>query len=193
MFTSKKNQKCRCSKGSALVELPSPAVPVPSSVALDSPKVVKGNATMARCSSKKITVHLVNLTLLAAFAVGLVPIGISASSAQTRPLDPALVVPTTKLLAIGTFTAKATPTLSKPVLPSEVRQTLLIYLDGKIDQWFVKQDQSGVVFLMNLTDPKEAHDLLEKLPLGQAGLMEFQIIPLGPISPLRMLISDPAK
>jgi hypothetical protein len=46
---------------------------------------------------------------------------------------------------------------------------------------------------MNLTDPKEAHELLEKLPLGQAGLMEFQIIPLGPISPLRMLLSEPAK
>jgi hypothetical protein len=108
-------------------------------------------------------------------------------------LAPALVVPTTKLLAIGRFTAKATPSLSKPVLPSEVRETVRLYLNGKIDQWFIQQDQSGVVFIMNLTDPKEAHELLEKLPLGQAGLMEFQIIPLGPISPLRMLLSEPAK
>jgi hypothetical protein len=129
-----------------------------------------------------------------AFAAGLIAMGFTGSFAQTiRPLDPALVVPTTKLLAIGTFTAKATPSLSKPVLPSEVRQTLLIYLDGKIDQWFVKQDQSGVVFLMNVTDPKEAREVLEKLPLGQAGLMEFQIIPLGPISPLRMLLSEQTK
>ena len=49
------------------------------------------------------------------------------------------------------------------------------------------------MFIMNLTDPKEAHDLLAKLPLGQGGLMEFQIIPLGPIGPLRVLLSDPAK
>jgi hypothetical protein len=169
---------------------------VSSSIALERLKVAKGDAAMARYTSKRITLclaRLVKLALFAALAIGLVPIGLTASFAQTRPLDPALVVPTTKLLAIGTFTDKATPSLSKPVLPSEVRQTMLLYLDGKIDQWFVKQDQSGVVFLMNLTDPKEAHDLLEKLPLGQAGLMEFEIIPLGPISPLRMLISEPAK
>jgi hypothetical protein len=49
------------------------------------------------------------------------------------------------------------------------------------------------MFLMNVTDPKEAHELLDKLPLGQAGLMEFQFIPLGPISPLRLLLTEPAK
>jgi hypothetical protein len=152
---------------------------------------------MTRHIANKIAGRITRWIKLAGFGVfaaGLVAISLTASLAQTtRPLDPTLVVPTTKLLAIGSFTAKATPSLSKPVLPSEVRETVRLYLDGKIDQWFLKQDQSGVVFIMNLTDPKEAHELLEKLPLGQAGLMEFQIIPLGPISPLRMLLSEPAK
>jgi hypothetical protein len=152
---------------------------------------------MTRNAANKIAVHVtrwIKLVGFGIFAASLVATSPTASLAQTtRPLDPALVVPTTKLLAIGTFTAKATPSLSKPVLPFEVRETVRLYLNGKIDQWFVKQDQSGVVFIMNLTDPKEAHELLEKLPLGQAGLMEFQIIPLGPISPLRMLLSEPAK
>jgi len=116
----------------------------------------------------------------------------TASLAQApRPLDPALVVPTTKLLAIGSFTAKATPSVSKPILPSEVRATVRLYLAGKIDQWYVKQDLSGVVFIMNVTDVKEARELLDNLPLGQAGLMEFELIPLGPISPLRLLLADP--
>jgi hypothetical protein len=109
------------------------------------------------------------------------------------PSTSALVVPTTKILAIGSFTAKATPDVWMPVLPSEVRETVRLYLAGKIDQWYVMQDQSGVVFIMNVTDPKEAHELLDKLPLGQAGLMAFQFIPLGPISPLRLLLSQPAK
>jgi hypothetical protein len=81
----------------------------------------------------------------------------------------------------------------QPILPSEVRETVRLYLAGKIDQWFVKQDQSGVVFILNLTDPKQAHDLLDKLPLGQAGLMEFQLIPLGPLSPLRALLSESTR
>jgi hypothetical protein len=84
-----------------------------------------------------------------------------ASLAQTtaneaRPLSSDLVVPTTKLLAIGSFTAKATPSLQKSILPAEVRATVRLYLDGKIDQWYLQQDQSGVVFVMNLTDPQEA-------------------------------------
>jgi hypothetical protein len=45
---------------------------------------------------------------------------------------------------------------------------------------------------MNLTDLNEARELREKLPLGQAGMMEFQLIPLGPIKPLGLLLSETA-
>jgi hypothetical protein len=79
------------------------------------------------------------------------------------------------------------------ILPSEASETERLYLAGKIDQWFARQDQSGVVFILNLTDPKEAHALLEKLPLGQAGLMEFQIIPLCPLKPLNTLLGEPSR
>jgi hypothetical protein len=115
---------------------------------------------------------------------------VSATEALPASL---LAVPTTKLLAIGTFTAKAKPEQWKPILPAEVRDTVRLYLDGKIDQWFLKQDQSGVVFLMNVTDPAEARELLGKLPLGQVGLMEFELTPLGPIAALRVLLADPSK
>ena len=131
-------------------------------------------------------------------AVGLVAVlaavGPTASRAQSvLPPSSSLDVPTTKLLAIGTFTAKGAPDKWKPLLAAEVRDTVRLYLAGKIDQWYLKQDQSGVVFMMNVTDPKEAVELLGKFPFGQAGLMEFQIIPLGPIAPLRVLLTEPAK
>ena len=54
---------------------------------------------------------------------------------------------------------------------------------------YVRQDGKGVVFLLNVTFVEEAHSLLEKLPLGQAGLMEFDLMPLGPLNPLRLLLS----
>jgi hypothetical protein len=72
---------------------------------------------------------------------------------STAPASSGLDVPTTKLLAIGSFTAKATPDRWKPLLPAEVRDTVRLYLAGKIDQWYLKQDQSRVVFMMNVTDP----------------------------------------
>jgi hypothetical protein len=102
-------------------------------------------------------------------------------------------VPTTKILAVGRWTQKATAAGVGHLLPSEVRDTVRLYLDGVIDQWFIQQDNSGVVFLLNVTDTDKAHGLLEKLPLGQAGLMEFQLSQLGPISALGALIKAPVN
>lgn len=99
-----------------------------------------------------------------------------------------MTVPTTKILATGRWTSKATTAGVSHLLPTEVRDTVRLYLDGFIDQWFIQQDNSGVVFLLNVTDTDKAYGLLEKLPLGQAGLMEFQLTPLGPISALGSLI-----
>jgi hypothetical protein len=72
---------------------------------------------------------------------------------------------------------------------AEARDTLRLQLAGKIDQWLAKSDGSGAVFLMNVTDPAEAHTLLEGLPLG----LTFELIPVGPLWPLGLLLSDPAK
>jgi hypothetical protein len=131
--------------------------------------------------------------LIAAFALISPSASVAQSATPTTPSSSSLEVPTTKVLAIGRFTAKGTPDKWKPLLPAEVRDTVRLYLAGKIDQWYLKQDQSGVVFMMNVTDPKEALELLGKFPFGQAGLMEFELIPLGPIAPLRVLLTDSTK
>jgi hypothetical protein len=141
--------------------------------------------------TSKVGRDMVGLLRLVVLATALMATTAAASLAQAAA--PALTLPTTKILAIGSLTAKATPDARRSTLPTEVRETVRLYLDGKIDQWYVKQDQSGVVFVMNLTDPEEARALLDKLPLGQAGLMTFQLIPLGPLSPLRLLLAEPAK
>jgi len=95
--------------------------------------------------------------------------------------------PTTKILAIGTVNPGVEPEKVFAILPEEVRETANLYLDGKIDQWYSQQSGRGVVFILNVTDPAAAHEMLEKLPLGQAHLMSFQLIPLGPLAPLRRL------
>jgi hypothetical protein len=100
---------------------------------------------------------------------------------------------TMKVLAIGTWTAKAPPESRPAIMPSEARDTMRLMLAGKIDQWFAKTDGSGAVFLMNVTDPKEAHTLLENLPLGRANMMTFDLIPVGPLWPLGLLLGEPAK
>jgi hypothetical protein len=91
------------------------------------------------------------------------------------------------------MTVSATPETRPPIMPSEARETMRLMLAGKIDQWFAKIDGSGAVFVMNVTDPGEVHALLEKLPLGQADMMRFELIPVGPLWPLGLLLHEPAK
>jgi hypothetical protein len=105
----------------------------------------------------------------------------------------AVAAPTTKILAIGNVTAKGTPDAIGAVLPFEVRATVRLHLAGKIDQWFFQNDAYGVVFIMNCTTTAEAHELLEKLPFGVTGMMEFELIPLAPLKPLAMLVGEPPR
>ncbi len=109
----------------------------------------------------------------------------SPSSTTKRPFP---VLPTNKILALGRFTTPPTPEQVKEIFPHEVPDTLQLYLDGKIEQMWARQDQKGPVFLMNVTSISEAHKLLEALPLGQAKLMEFDLVELTPLTPLHMLI-----
>jgi hypothetical protein len=102
-----------------------------------------------------------------------------------QPANPP--TPTTRILAIGTVNPGVDPATVRSILPNEVRETVKLYLDGKIDQWFSLQDRNGVAFILNVTDPAAAHDMLEKLPLGRAHLMSFELIPLAPLNPLRQL------
>ncbi len=101
-------------------------------------------------------------------------------------------VPTTKILAISHFMgAPMTPAQRAAIMPHEVHDTVNAYLSGKIDQWYYQTDGKGVVFIVNASTTEDAKAILEKFPLGQAGLMGFDYIPLGPLSPLR-IINDAA-
>jgi len=110
---------------------------------------------------------------------------------QTPPAAALAQGPTTRVLAIGHIVGGVTPNKIMPVMQQEVRATVRLYLAGKLDQWFVRRDQRGVVFLLNVGTVDEAKELLEKLPLGQAKLMEFDLIPLGPLTPLSLLLPEP--
>lgn len=101
---------------------------------------------------------------------------------------PAFSVPTTKILAIGRVTAKGSGDQRKEVMPHEVRETVRLHLEGHIDQWFTQTEASGVVFILDMVDLAAAHAMLSKLPLGSAGMMEFELIPLGPLKPLNLLL-----
>jgi hypothetical protein len=115
-----------------------------------------------------------------------------ALSQSKVPAGALMSVPTTKVLALGHFTRTITPEAWRTIMPNEVRDTVKLYLAGKIDQWYVRTDQTGAVFMMNVPNVGEAQRLLEALPLGKANLMKFDLIELGPLSPLNSLLKSAA-
>src|SRR5207245_10110705 len=100
--------------------------------------------------------------------------------------------PTSWVRAMGRVTGAAPPDpeARRAIMPNEVKATVNLYLAGKLDQWFVLQDGKGVVFLLTASSTEEASAILSKLPLVQAHRMEFDLMPLGPLSPLRFAMGE---
>ena len=95
-----------------------------------------------------------------------------------------------KVLAISKWAKAPSPEERAAILPKEVPATLKLYLDGVIEQMWFKLDAPGVVFLVNVESVDAAKTHLHRLPMGQAGLMDFDLIPIGPLAPLGMLIAE---
>lgn len=79
------------------------------------------------------------------------------------------------------------------VMPSEIRETVKLYLDGKISQWYSRGDGRGVIFLIDAKTEEEARVVMETLPLSKEHLMDHEYIPVGPLMPLMGLIGAGAQ
>src|SRR5262245_36584114 len=116
------------------------------------------------------------LVLAAGLALLCCLAGVDPAKAQGAAMK---TTPTTKILAIGKINPGFDQAQVFAVLPDEVRETVTLYLDGKIEQWYSLQGgKPGVAFIINVADPAVAHEMLEKLPLGQKHMMSFELIPL---------------
>jgi hypothetical protein len=96
----------------------------------------------------------------------------------------------TGVLTILSPKPRVTPEQVMKIMPAEIRATVPLYLDGKIQQWFTRGDGRGVIFILNCKDVAEARDLIESLPLSKENLVDEQFIPVGPLLPLGILLRD---
>jgi hypothetical protein len=92
-----------------------------------------------------------------------------------------------KVFAIATRKPTLTPDKLKQYMPAEVSATLRHYLDGTVEQfWF--RETLGPIFLMNVESVEQAKASLAELPLVTNDLMTYEVFPVTPLSPLRLLI-----
>ena len=110
-----------------------------------------------------------------------------SSLAQAQATLPA----TTAVMVILTVKAGVTREQVMTVMPAEIRQTVQLYLNGKIREWYSRGDGRGVVLLLDTKDVAEAQTIMEGLPLAKQNFMDHDYIAVGPLLPLRLLMANP--
>src|SRR6516165_6959195 len=109
------------------------------------------------------------------------------SVAQAQATSPA----TTGVMVILTVKAGVTREQVMGVMPAEIRETVQLYLNGKIREWYSRGDGRGAVLLLDTRDVAEAHAIMDGLPLGKENMMDHEYIAVGPLLPLRLLMANP--
>ena len=94
-----------------------------------------------------------------------------------------------KVFAIASAKSTLTPNKLQQHMPNEVPATLKLYLEGKVEQfWF--RENAGPNFLMDVDSVEQAKATLDALPLVADGLMTYELMPVGPLAPLGLLIQN---
>lgn len=92
-----------------------------------------------------------------------------------------------KVFAIYTVHSPLTPELRQQVMPKEVPATLQHYLEGKLEQfWF--RENIGPIFLLNVASLEEAKATMDSLPLVAGKHATYELMPVRPLLPLGLLI-----
>ena len=128
-----------------------------------------------------------------ALGLTLTPIGATCmthpSFAQAQAASPT----TTGVMVIITVKAGVTREQVMAVMPAEIRQTVQLYLNGKIREWYSRGDGRGVVLLLDTRDVAEAQTIMEGLPLANQNIMDHEYIAVGPLLPLGLLTANPER
>ncbi len=111
------------------------------------------------------------------------------SAAQAQATSPT----TTGVMVILTVKAGVTREQVMAVMPAEIRQTVQLYLNGEIREWYSRGDGRGVILLLDTRDVAEARTTMEGLPLARQNLMDHEYIAVGPLLPLGLLAANPER
>lgn len=94
-----------------------------------------------------------------------------------------------KFMVVGTYTAPDAVPAASLALQQE-QETMKLYLNGKVEQFWFRRDGKGVVLLVSAGSQDEATALLGGLPYAKANAIRFEVLPVGPMMPFVRLLDD---
>ena len=95
-----------------------------------------------------------------------------------------------KILALEKEIPGALPEQCTPHLKAEAARVWELYKNGHIREMYFRQDRKDAVLVLECADVETAHSLLETLPLVQADLIRFEVIPLAPYPGFERLFAE---
>jgi hypothetical protein len=79
-----------------------------------------------------------------------------------------------------------------PYVGEEARSVWKLYESDRVREFYLRADhRPGVVLVFESEDVSEAERLLAALPMVEAGLLDFEVIPLRPYIGFRELFENP--
>ena len=85
-----------------------------------------------------------------------------------------------KFLCLDIPQPGATMDKYQPHLVDEARHAWTLYKGGILREMYFRQDRPGVAFIAEADSAEAAKQALRGFPLAEAGLIEWDVIPLGP-------------
>ena len=115
------------------------------------------------------------------------------TSSAVAQAQATLAPTTTGVMVILTVKPSVAREQVMAVMPAEIRQTVQLYLNGKIREWYSRGDGRGAIFLLDSKDVAEAQAIMDGLPLARQNLMDHEYIAVGPLLPLGLLAANPER
>jgi hypothetical protein len=84
-----------------------------------------------------------------------------------------------KILALEHELPNHHPGEFQPLLAAEARRVWQLYQDGIRREIYFREDQSAAVLVLEAASEAACRTILATLPLVQAGLIDFELIPLA--------------
>ena len=78
----------------------------------------------------------------------------------------------------------------QPHLVAEARHTWQLYKSGILRDLYFRQDRPGVAFIAECDSVEAARQALREFPLAKAGLIDWEVIPLGPFVNWELLFAS---
>ena len=97
-----------------------------------------------------------------------------------------------KILALERESPNPTPGQFSPHLRAEAARVWELHQSGVLREIYFSQDRHEAVLILECADGAEARQVLNTLPLVQAGLITFDVIPLVPYTGFARLFAQEA-